>query len=185
MRTSSIVAGLVAGVAGLAGAVAGYQQLAASPRHSETVQVTDTSATPPPRAATPRPATRVRLRDCPRGFDLRKGTCVREVERTVVIDVAQPAAAPAPATAALRSSDAPATHDVGDDHVGQGGQGGRGDEAGDDHGGRGDDGRDEADHADDSGEDHHGDAAGEGSEDGHHDGAEDEDHSGEVEPHDD
>ncbi len=179
MRLPTLVAGVVAGLAGLVGAAAGYQQLTASPQRSETVEVAQSSPQSAPAAdVSPSTVTRVRLKDCPRGFKLKGRTCERVVERTVVIDVAPPAAAPAravaPAPAPVRTAasrggdDDPATHDAGDDH------GGRGDEAGDDHGDRGEDHGDEADedHGDDHGdeadevedEDHHG----EDGEDGHH-----------------
>ena len=170
MRLSTTVAGLVAGIAGLAGAVAGYQQLAASPRHSETVQVSTESSTTKPAT----PAVRTRLRDCPRGFDRRGRGCVRVVERTVVVDVRPAARSSAPVAA--RRSDVPvthdsagdpATHDAGDDHGGRRGESREGttdqtrDETGDDHG------------SDDHGSDDGG-HNGEG-EDGHHGGDEPDD----------
>jgi hypothetical protein len=192
MRLTTLVAGTVAGVAGLAGATAGYVQLSASPRHSETVRVADAPPAAPARTSRPEPVTKVRLRDCPRGFRLRGKACVREVERTVVIHVAPPAAAPAraaapaavPPPAEPQPAGVPGTHDAGDD------QGGRGDQAGVRHdgpegdGARGDDGEHATeDHGDDHATEDHGDDGDHATEDHGDDTepAEVEDHPDEVE----
>lgn len=180
MRLPTLVAGVVAGLAGLVGAAAGYQQLSASPQRSETVEVAQ--AAPAADVSAPSPVTKVRLRDCPRGFQLKGKACERLVERTVVIDVAPPAAAPARAVAPAsvpsgqgrRASgrggeDEPATHVGGDDHGGRGGDDQadddepgdhHGDEADEDHSGPSGDEADEVqdeDHHGDDGEDDHGD----------------------------
>ena len=168
MRLTTLVAGTAAGVAGLAGATVGYAQLSSSPRHSETVQVADTSGTAGTAAAAPptrpAPVTRVRLRDCPRGFQRHGKACVRRVERTVVVHVAPPAAAPARVVAPAEvppapepsQNDDPVIHDAGDDHGGtvvdhHGGRDhGDDDHATEDHGDHGDDDQAEAeDHGDD------------------------------------
>ena len=150
MRLTTLVAGVVAGVAGLAGGVAGYQQLTASPRHSETVQVTEAG---PARAASSSPSARVRLRDCPRGFVQKARACVREVERTVVIDVTPPASGARVAAAAAgqgRRVPGPGARTAGDDAPDD--HGGRGAEHGDDHD-ESDDDRDEGDRDDDGDDD--------------------------------
>jgi hypothetical protein len=186
MRLTTLVVGAVAGVAGLAGATAGYQQLSASPRHVEQVRLSDTAGTTTPSAATPSAVTKVRLRGCPRGFELHHRVCVREVEHTVVIDVNPPAAAPARAVAPTSvpspraSDDDPATHDARDDHggsrhgasQGHGGRGDQADEQGDDHGDHGED----AEESDDHGDDH----AEESEDHGDDDHAEVEDHGDET-----
>ena len=96
MRMRTIVTSAVAGAAGLTVAVTGYQQLL-TPIADQT-STTTTAGTSSSLSATDAPAeVRNRFRDCPRGHVLKQRACVRVVERTVVVDLAAPAA---PGTAA-------------------------------------------------------------------------------------
>jgi len=152
MRTRAVLAACVAvlaGVAGIAGAVAGFQLITDSggPRPVTATEVQAGSG------AHGRARVEVRFRPCPKGFAREGRACVRTVERTVVLHQAgaptssgTPAQVVAPST--VRSSGRTSTsgdhgplHDLGDDHGDDHGGDRHGDDDGDHsgHGGGGDD----------------------------------------------
>jgi hypothetical protein len=93
MRMRTAVAAGLTGFVGAAGAVVGFQQLA------PTAGTEAAASTGPSTVASDKARTTVRFERCPAGFALEGKACVREVERTVVVDVVPPARGGAPPAA--------------------------------------------------------------------------------------
>jgi hypothetical protein len=93
MRLSSLGAVAIIGLLALIGGVAGYQYVAADNGPTTTAAVTH----PKHVRVVGKPVVHIKVRHCRHGY-VRKGrTCVRHVDRTVVVDVpAPPTSAPAP-----------------------------------------------------------------------------------------
>lgn len=149
MKLTSLVSAGAAVLVGSFGAFVGYQSVMGEPTWLNTA-AEESGDVPAPVAPTPK--VKIKLRDCPRGFEQVKQECVRTVERTVTVPVevvVPPPAAPAPVYVG--------DDEAGDDRGGDRDRGGRGDDRGDRGDDRGDDhaGNDDRDdHGDDDNDEH-------------------------------